>query len=269
MSTPLAVAQPQIGMIRPSLRMITVTAFLINALLWLFDVFSNGPDSLNMSHVAIPLVVAGIVAWRKRWTPAIGALVGGLLIVEGYVFIRDMLIQPASAADFADAAIFFGSATIGLVAGIGATVQNYGAPRSRPFVDQRAPAWTYPALLAFVALVLGGIVTTAVQPRAALPGVSAETLATLPALGAKDYLFQKSELRARAGETVVLRLDNADTSTHYLDIDEFNVHALMPAGKSNVAIFTPTEPGTYTFYCRPHADKAAKTGMVGTLVVAP
>ena len=31
----------------------------------------------------------------------------------------------------------------------------------------------------------------------------------------------------------------------------------------------PTEPGTYTFYCRPHADKAARTGMVGTLIVEP
>jgi FG-GAP repeat len=29
------------------------------------------------------------------------------------------------------------------------------------------------------------------------------------------------------------------------------------------------EPGTYTFYCRPHADKAARTGMVGTLIVEP
>ncbi len=43
----------------------------------------------------------------------------------------------------------------------------------------------------------------------------------------------------------------------------------MPAGKSNVAIFTPTQPGTYTFYFRPHADKAARTGMVGTLAVVP
>ena len=76
-------------------------------------------------------------------------------------------------------------------------------------------------------------------------------------------------MRARVGETVALRLDNADTSVHYLDIDEFNVHAIMPAGKSNVAIFKPTQPGTYTFYCHPHADKAARTGMVGTLVVEP
>jgi plastocyanin len=68
---------------------------------------------------------------------------------------------------------------------------------------------------------------------------------------------------------VVLRLDNADTTTHYLDIDEFNVHALIPSGKSNVALFKPTQPGTYTFYCHPHADKDARAGMVGTLVVEP
>ena len=39
--------------------------------------------------------------------------------------------------------------------------------------------------------------------------------------------------------------------------------------KSNVALFKPTQSGTYTFYCHPHADKAARAGMVGTLVVEP
>ena len=102
-----------------------------------------------------------------------------------------------------------------------------------------------------------------------LPRVSPEALAALPALTAKDYRFDKPEIRAKVGEMVALRLDNADTSTTYLAIAELNVHALMPAGKSNVAIFTPTQPGTYTFYCRPHADKAARTGMVGTLIVEP
>lgn len=159
MNTPLVVAQPQVRMRRPTLRMITAMAFLISALLWLFDVFSNGPDSLNVTHVVIPLVVAAIVAWRRRWTPA------------------------------------------------------------------------------------------------------------LPALQTKDYMFAQPEIRAKVGETVTLRLDNADDSTHYLDIDEFNVHAIMPAGKSNVTSFNPTQSGTYTFYCRPHANKATGEGMVGKLIV--
>ena len=267
MSTPMIATRTLGSYAPPTLRTMTVAALVANALLWLFDVFSNGPDSLNLTHVIIPLVVAGIVAWRRRWTPALGAFLGVILQLEGYIFIRDMLTQPATAADFADAAIFFATALVALVAGIGATAQHYRVPRSRPFVDQPAPAWAYLALLAFVALVFGSILTTAIQPRGVLPGVSPETLAALPALTAKNYLFDQPTITAKVGETVVLRLDNADTSTHYLDIDELNVHALIPAGKSNMTIFKPTQPGTYTFYCHPHADKTTRTGMVGTLIV--
>ena len=269
MSTPM-VATRALGLsIRPTLRAITIAALLGNAVLFLFDVFSSGPDDINVNHVIISLVVAGITAIRVRWVPALGALLCLLQLVEGYMFLGSSLTQPDSAATFAFAAIFFAISLVGLVAGVGATVQNYRAPRSRPFVDQPAPGWTYPALLALIALTLGGILSTAIQPHGASTSFSPEALAALPALRAKDYQFDQSKITARVGETVVLRLDNADASTHYFDIDELNVHAIIPAGKSNVALFKPTQPGTYTFYCHPHADKAARTGMVGTLVVEP
>jgi FtsP/CotA-like multicopper oxidase with cupredoxin domain len=58
-------------------------------------------------------------------------------------------------------------------------------------------------------------------------------------------------------------------STHYFEVDELNVHALMPTGKDAVAIFRATQPGTCTFYCHPHANKATGQGMLGTLIVAP
>jgi len=254
---------------RPTLRTITVAALVANALLFGFDVFSSGPDDINLTHVIISLVVAGIAALRFRWAPTVGALLCALQLVEGYMFLGSMLTEPDSAATFAFAAIFFAITIVGLVAGVAATVQNYRAPRSRPFVHPPAPAWSYPSLLAIAALVLGGILSTAIQPRGVLPSFSPEALAALPALTAKDDMFDRREITAKVGETVVLRLDNADTTTHYLDIDEFNVHALIPAGKSNVALFKPTQPGTYTFYCHPHADKAARAGMVGTLVVEP
>src|SRR5262249_21183566 len=153
--------------------------------------------------------------------------------------------------------------------GVAATVQNYRAARSRPFVDPLAPAWAYSALFGLIALTLGGILTTAIQPHGVSTSFSPEVMAALPALTAKDYQFDQSQITAKVGETVALRLDNADGSTHYLDIDELNVHTIIPAGKSNVALFKPTQPGTYTFYCHPHADKAARSGMVGTLVVEP
>jgi plastocyanin len=269
MSMPMVATRTPGLYIRPTLRTITVAALVLNALVFLFDVFSSGPNGLNLGHMIPALVVAGIVALRFRWTPALGALLSGLLLVDGYIFLTDMLTQPDSAGAFAFAAIFFATAAVGLATGVGATVQNYRALRVRPFVDPPAPRSTFPIVLAFTALTLGGMLTTAIQPRGLLPGVSPEALAALPELTAKDYLFDQPTITAKVGETVALRLENADTSTHYLDIDELNVHALMPAGKSNVALFKPTQPGTYTFYCRPHADKASRAGMVGTLIVEP
>ena len=269
MSTPMVITGTHQPNVRPTLRTITVAALVVNALLFLFDTFSSGPDPINLTHVIISIVVAGIVALRFRWAPALGALLCVLQLVEGYMFLGSMLTESDSAATFAFAAIFFAITIVGLVAGVGATMQNYRAPRSRPLATPPAPRWTYPALLALAALVLGGILSTAIQPRGISPSFSPEALAALPALTAKDFLFEQPKITAKVGETVVLRLDNADTSTHYLDIDEFNVHALMPPGKSNVALFKPTQPGTYTFYCQPHADKASRSGMVGTLIVEP
>jgi plastocyanin len=269
MSTPMILTRTRWLYTRPTLRTITVAALVLNALLFGFQAISSGPVDISVPHVIISLVFAGIVALRFRWVPALGALLGAAQLLEGYIFLGSSLTEPDSAATFGFAAIFFAISIVGLVAGVGATVQNYRAPRSRPFIDPPAPGWTYASLLALFALVLGGILSTALQPRGVQPNFSPEAVAALPALTAKDDMFDQSTITAKVGETVVLRLENADTTTHYLDIDEFNVHALIPPRKSNVALFKPTQPGTYTFYCHPHADKAARAGMVGTLVVEP
>src|SRR6476661_8252487 len=105
---------------RPTLRMITIAALVANALLFLFDVFSSGPDGINVNHVIISLVVAGIMALRFRWVPALGALLCALQLVEGSIFLGSMLTEPDSTFSFAFAAIFFAISIIGLVAGIGA-----------------------------------------------------------------------------------------------------------------------------------------------------
>src|SRR3954471_16268246 len=164
MSTPMVLTRTHRLYARPTLRTITIAALLANALLFGFEIFSSGSDDISVPHVIISLVVAGIAALRFRWTPALGALLFALQVIEGCIFLGSSLTEPDTTATFAFAAIFFAISIVGLVAGVGATVQNYRAPRSRPFVDPPAPASSFPSLIAIAALALGGILSTAIQP---------------------------------------------------------------------------------------------------------
>ena len=139
MDAPLVMTHPRKRMRPPTLRTITAAALVLNALFFVPDLFSGGPKDLSLGHIIPTLVVAGIVATRFRWTPALGALLSGLLLVDGYMFLTDLLTLPDSVATFALAATFFATAIVGLIAGIGATVQHYRALRRRPFVDPPAP----------------------------------------------------------------------------------------------------------------------------------
>lgn len=120
---------------------------------------------------------------------------------------------------------------------------------------------------ALTGLSLGALLVASMAAGAGAGGVSAETLARLPALATLPNGFDRTELRAKVGETVALRLENQDTSAHSFDIDEFTVHALLPAGATSLALFTASTPGTYTFYCSIPGHREA--GMVGTLIVEP
>ncbi len=115
--------------------------------------------------------------------------------------------------------------------------------------------------------VLGASLVAVIPQADATAGVRAEALAPLPALVAGRNTFDRVELRANVGETVALRLENTDTLLHYFDIDAFDVHVPMPSGKPALALFTPTTPGTYTFYC--HIPGHIEAGMVGSLIVEP
>ncbi|GAB4577694.1 MAG: hypothetical protein Fur0022_04250 [Anaerolineales bacterium] len=79
--------------------------------------------------------------------------------------------------------------------------------------------------------------------------------------------FSETEIHARAGQPVNLELFNVDGYAHAFDIDEFDVHVELPGTKTIFFTFTPTQPGTYQFYCGAYGHKGA--GMVGTLVVEP
>jgi plastocyanin len=151
---------------------------------------------------------------------------------------------------------------IAVVAGVAATVSG-----ERQGAEVSAPRWLRGFLIGTATFVLGASLVATMPPPDASAGVSAEALAQLPALVSGRNTFEQAELRARVGQTVALRLENRDTQTHSFDIDAFDVHVPMPLSLPALALFTPTTPGTYTFYCRIPGHSEA--GMKGTLIVEP
>ncbi|MBE2240853.1 MAG: cupredoxin domain-containing protein [Caldilineaceae bacterium] len=79
--------------------------------------------------------------------------------------------------------------------------------------------------------------------------------------------FVKDEVRVKAGQPVTLQVVNQDGYAHTFDLDEFDIHAPLPAKATFGAVFTPTAPGRYRFYCG--SPGHATAGMVGVLVVEP
>ncbi len=219
-------------------------------------------DPMGLTFSGLPLIAAGVMLAGWRWTPALGALVGVLLLVMIGPMAPFALADPGSAT-FAPVLLVLALSAVAVALGISATVQNY----RRAAADRRAPRWLAAALTGVAGLVLGAILIGMVPHADVTTGISPEVLSQLPALTAKNFQFGQAEIRVKAGETVALRLENGDPEGHFFDVDELNVHAPIPAGKQGLALFKPTKPGTYTFYCTPHYNKETGEGMRGTLIV--
>jgi len=260
--------QPARGARQPlaALGKLTVAALVgIGAMLGYAQTVFGGFDPMMTGFALLFLVVAGVVAIGWRWAPALGALLSlllaGGLLAPAIKEIAFSLTHPSDFATFSLLVVLLPLLFIGLASGIAATVQNYrGGAR-------RAPRWLGSALIAIAAAIAGAVlVAAAPQPGT---GVSPEALNGLQAVEIET--FDNGTIHVKAAETVALRLENADPIAHAFAVDELGLDAPMRAGKSSLALFKPTKPGTYTFYCSipGHYNKATGEGMTGKLIIEP
>jgi len=264
MSTPLVVTQTQERMRLPTLRRVMIASLVGTVLVYI--VLQALIIQMLVPPLAIitalTLVVAGVCATRWRWAPHLAVLWCVLSIIPGLEHYRYDLAHPAEISTFITTVLILGLLLVAVVASIATII--YG---DRQVAEGRTPRWLTSFLIGMATFALGANLVAAIPPRHATTGVSAEVLAQLPALVSGRNTFSQTELRARVGETMALRLENTDTMVHSFDIDAFDVHVAMPTSTASLALFTPTAPGTYTFYCRIPGHTEA--GMKGTLIVEP
>jgi heme/copper-type cytochrome/quinol oxidase subunit 2 len=206
---------------------------------------------------AVPLLAAATLALRWRWAPPLGALTSllaaALLVGPEPEELLRLLANPTQPL-FAVLILGFASAAVGLIACLA---------QLRPSTGN--PGWLRPLLMLTAGLIVGALAVGSLPHSDA--SVSGATLTGLPSLTTSGMAFDQPEIHATVGQTIALRLHNSDQLTHYFEIDDLDVHTPMPAGQDAVAVFQPTRPGTYLFYCGPHYDPSTGQGMHGTLVV--
>ncbi len=82
------------------------------------------------------------------------------------------------------------------------------------------------------------------------------------------FKYDPSTITGKVGQPIHLVLNNKGVLEHSVVIDQFGVKLEHVQGGATADVtFTPTQAGTFTFYCDTPGHKEA--GMTGTLVINP
>jgi uncharacterized cupredoxin-like copper-binding protein len=268
MSTPLVIAdirsRPGLPTFNLTYRSVVVAALIANVIVnvVLQAVFLHTLIAPLAIILALTIVVAAISVSRWRWAPLLATIWCVLAVVPGLQPYTYNLAHPAEAPEFIATVLGLAAYLVAIVAAIVATLDRGEGASTRS-----APRSLVVFVLGVTAFAVGASLVSLIPSSPATTGVTAADLAGLPVVVSAGTKFSPTELRARVGETVALRLQNSDSQRHYFDIDELNVHVPMPASTDALALFRPSAAGTYTFYCQVPGHREA--GMIGTLVVEP
>jgi uncharacterized cupredoxin-like copper-binding protein len=120
-------------------------------------------------------------------------------------------------------------------------------------------------------------------------GAGAGDVAQIRVKAADSLRFEPSEIRLTAGQPVRLMMENMGASIHDFTVDQmpmmgggatgaahdmsgmtmgarqYAMHLAVESHRDGTVEFTPTAPGTYTFYCTASGHREA--GMEGKMIV--
>lgn len=220
-----------------------------------------------------PILAAGLVATRWRWTPALGAI---LVLLISTLFFSQPLLQyylthPAYRPTFFFTSVLILACTfVAVVAGLSATLQNYRIHDAlRP-----APSWLRPLLLVLCGVVIGmSLVGLLIAANPQVSGASTTTTGEPTVhMGADNFVQQV----VRLSKGSKLLLVNNTNVEHMLENGSWTssgtavtaaepgapvLHNLDSKGGSSLEIGPFTTAGTFHIYCAIHS------GMNLTIIV--
>lgn len=200
--------------------------------------------------MAAPFIIGLLLMRRSSRAGAVWLGVVSLaVLLSSAPFLADALAHPESLSDFLPLFIFGVTTMVGVVATIPSFRLGAGS-------DLRSPAarWTGAVAVAsiFVGIVASVVSFSGVESVPAQPGDIR--------LVAHDLRFSPAQIDADAGRISVF-VSNRDSTRHTFTVDELGVNLSIPPNTTQRVSFI-ADPGTYRFYCHPHAP-----AMDGRLVV--
>jgi plastocyanin len=210
--------------------------------------------------IVVPLIAA-LLVWRfGAWAKAIGIVValGAAFMLFWMAF---GLSYPGSVADFLPGVLL----PVGVLLAVGGGVAGLVAHRRGRFeaaatVGERRLGGSAIVLVALALLASGALMLT---NRTTADGAGAVE-ATI-----RDFAFVEATYTLPAGEPTTVVVRNNDAFTHTFTVPELGVDELVLPG-NEVAVDVTAPAGTYTLYCKPHADMnepdPAAAGMAATLI---
>ena len=84
-----------------------------------------------------------------------------------------------------------------------------------------------------------------------------------------DFGYTPSSLQSTAGQALTLNIDNVGAAPHTFTIDGVVDSGSIAAGASGSVTFTPSQAGTFTFYCTIHGAASMSGQLTVTAAQTP
>lgn len=222
----------------------------------------TGGSTDELAFLALPLAAATIGAglvWRfGTWAKALGIVLslGAAMTLFWAAF---GLAYPASFADFVPGLMLPVGLVLGVGGGIAAIVRRKRMESEATRGERRIIVGAL-GIVGLAVIVSGGLHVTG---RTTADVAGATATATMA-----NFEFTPSTYEVASGGSILVH--NADAFVHTFTVPELGIdRTILPGSKQLIEV--TGDAGTYTIYCRPHADLDEKNpedaGMAASLTI--